>query len=113
MGNSLPIAEIGAPVPTPMKPTVLFVDDSSTIITTVTIAPEDEPFQLVTATDGEQALRKIRGGLRPDVIVTDLNMPGVGGLADPEPYFSGIGVARSTATAVTAFCGEPSIKRSL
>ena len=27
-------------------------------------------------------------------------------------YFSGIGVARSTATAVTLFCGEPSITRS-
>jgi hypothetical protein len=28
------------------------------------------------------------------------------------PHFSGIGVPRSTATAVTEFCGEPSIKRS-
>ena len=27
-------------------------------------------------------------------------------------YFSGIGVARSTGTAVTLFCGEPSITRS-
>ena len=80
MGDSLPIAEIGAPVPTPMNPTVLFVDDSSTIITTVTIALEDEPLQVVTANDVEQALQKIRGGLRPDVIVTDLNMPGLGGL---------------------------------
>jgi hypothetical protein len=40
--------------------------------------------------------------------------PGQGpmGPLDPGPQRSGIGVPRSTATAVTLFCGEPSITRS-
>jgi two-component system chemotaxis response regulator CheY len=63
-----------------MARTVLFVDDSSTIITTVKIALEGVPFHVVTAHDGVEAMRRIRMGLRPDVIVTDLNMPAMGGL---------------------------------
>ena len=34
------------------------------------------------------------------------------GSADPTAHLTGIGVPRSTGTAVTAFCGEPSISRS-
>ena len=63
-----------------MARTVLFVDDSSTIITTVMIALEGEPFRVVTAQDGVEAMCKVRAGLRPDVIVTDLNMQVMGGL---------------------------------
>ena len=41
---------------------------------------------------------------------TPTSMPG---WTDAEAdYFTGIGVARSTGTAVTLFCGEPSITRS-
>jgi CheY-like chemotaxis protein len=32
-----------------------------------------------TATSGEEALAKLQGGLSPDVVLLDMNMPGLGG----------------------------------
>jgi two-component system chemotaxis response regulator CheY len=63
-----------------MHPTLLFVDDCSTIRATVMIALEGEPFHVEVAEDGLEALGKIQRGLRPAVIVSDLNMPRMGGL---------------------------------
>ena len=37
-------------------------------------------YEVVEATSAEQALRKIRKGLRPDLIVTDHLMPGMSGV---------------------------------
>jgi two-component system chemotaxis response regulator CheY len=33
-----------------------------------------------TASDGQQALDKLKAGVKPDLILTDLNMPVMGGL---------------------------------
>jgi two-component system chemotaxis response regulator CheY len=62
-----------------MHPTLLFVDDCSTIRATVRIALEGEPFNVELADNGLLALGKIQRGLRPDVIISDLNMPQMGG----------------------------------
>jgi len=37
-------------------------------------------FSVQTAADGVQALTKLKGGLKPDLIITDINMPSMGGL---------------------------------
>ena len=37
-------------------------------------------FKVETAGDGEQALKRIQGGLKPDLIITDINMPKMDGL---------------------------------
>ena len=59
---------------------VLVVEDSPTIISVVKYFLELEGFEVLVAEDGliglEMALRE-----RPDVIVTDVNMPGMGGMA--------------------------------
>lgn len=38
-------------------------------------------FHVETAGDGEEALRRISTGRQPDVVLLDLEMPGMGGLA--------------------------------
>ncbi len=37
-------------------------------------------FKVETASDGEQALGKIKSGIKPDLIITDINMPKLDGL---------------------------------
>jgi two-component system chemotaxis response regulator CheY len=37
-------------------------------------------FEVKTAADGVQALTLLKGGLKPDLIITDINMPNMGGL---------------------------------
>jgi len=37
-------------------------------------------FKVETAGDGEQALAKIKSGLKPDLIITDINMPKMYGI---------------------------------
>ena len=37
-------------------------------------------YQVDTATDGEVALNKLKGGLKPDLIITDINMPKLDGI---------------------------------
>ena len=37
-------------------------------------------FEVQTASDGAQALSKLKTGFKPDLIITDINMPNMGGL---------------------------------
>ena len=37
-------------------------------------------FEIETAGDGLEALGKLKGGYKPDLIITDVNMPNMGGL---------------------------------
>ncbi len=61
-----------------MKKKVLLVDDIKEFRTLVKIILSGN-YDVVTAEDGEDALKKIEEGLHPDVIVTDLMMPRVDG----------------------------------
>jgi DNA-binding NarL/FixJ family response regulator len=61
------------------RPTVLLADDHAIVVEGLASLLRDE-FDLVgTVADGAQLLEAARG-LRPDVIVTDVAMPGTGGL---------------------------------
>ena len=63
-----------------MAKTILIVDDSATMVLSVKSTLEMNGFTVDTASDGVQALAKLKGGLRPDLIITDVNMPNMDGL---------------------------------
>jgi len=63
-----------------MGKVVLIVDDSATMILSVKSTLEMNGFDVETAHDGVQALKQLTDGLKPDLIITDVNMPNMDGL---------------------------------
>lgn len=61
------------------KPKLLLVDDEEEFVDTLAERLHLRGFQVLTATDGEGALRLIEKEL-PQVVVLDVMMPGQGGL---------------------------------
>ncbi len=59
---------------------VFVVDDSTTMLLSLKSTLEIRGFKVETASDGQQALTKIKGGRKPDLIITDINMPHMAGL---------------------------------
>jgi DNA-binding response OmpR family regulator len=62
------------PLATGARPTVLVVEDNVVVRDTVTMLLEDEGFNVVTAIDGIDGLRKFHN-IKPDVVRTDIIMP--------------------------------------
>ena len=60
---------------------VLLVDDSATMLMSLKGSLEISGFRVETAPDGAAALRRLTSGLRPDLIITDINMPHMDGLS--------------------------------
>jgi CheY-like chemotaxis protein len=58
--------------------TILVVDDDAAILRVVEFALERSGYQVKTAPDGQNAL-KLLGKLVPDVMILDVNMPGLSG----------------------------------
>ena len=63
-----------------MAKIILIVDDSATMLMSVKSNLEMNGFKVETASDGLQALNKLKSGTKPDLIITDINMPNMGGL---------------------------------
>lgn len=63
-----------------MSKTILIVDDSATMIMSVKSNLEMNGFKVETAGDGVQALSKLKAGIKPDLIITDINMPNMDGV---------------------------------
>jgi two-component system chemotaxis response regulator CheY len=63
-----------------MAKTILIVDDSATMLMSVKNNLEIAGFKVETAEDGAKALAKLKGGSKPDLIITDINMPNMGGM---------------------------------
>ena len=63
-----------------MAKTIFIVDDSATMLMSVKSSLTMSGFKVETAGDGVQALAKLKGGIKPDLIITDINMPNMGGL---------------------------------
>jgi CheY-like chemotaxis protein len=61
--------------------TVLVVDDSPVMLRYLQTILEFAAYQVETAGGGEAALARIRDGGHADVVLLDLEMPGMGGLA--------------------------------
>lgn len=60
--------------------TVFVVDDSAVMLMSVKQTLEMAGFKVETAKDGLEALNKIKEGFKPDLIVTDINMPNMNGI---------------------------------
>jgi two-component system chemotaxis response regulator CheY len=63
-----------------MAKTILIVDDSATMLMSLNSILSVAGYQVESATNGKLALDKLQAGLRPNLIVTDINMPVMGGL---------------------------------
>jgi two-component system chemotaxis response regulator CheY len=63
-----------------MAKTVMIVDDSTTTLMSLKNTLEISGFAVVPATDGVKALETLQRGPKPDLIITDINMPRMGGI---------------------------------
>ena len=63
-----------------MAKTIMIVDDSPTMLMSLKANLEISGFKVETASDGVQGLAKLKSGVKPDLIITDINMPNMGGL---------------------------------
>lgn len=63
-----------------MQKSILAVDDSITMRQTISIVLEKEDYKVTTANDGKDALNKLKGSERFNVIITDVNMPNMDGI---------------------------------
>jgi two-component system chemotaxis response regulator CheY len=61
-------------------PTILLVDDSRTILMSISAVLTKSGYTVETAPDGTDGLAKVKAGLKPAVILTDLNMPKMDGI---------------------------------
>src|SRR5262249_56810057 len=60
--------------------TILIADDDPTVVQLLTLTLQPEGFRLLTASNGETALRMARAE-RPALILLDWQMPGADGMA--------------------------------
>jgi two-component system chemotaxis response regulator CheY len=63
-----------------MAMTILVVDDSVTMVMSLKTTLTMNGFLVETANNGQAALDKLKAGVRPNLILTDINMPLMGGL---------------------------------
>jgi two-component system chemotaxis response regulator CheY len=59
---------------------IFIVDDSATMVMSVKNSLEIAGFKVETAADGIKALAKLKSGIKPDLIITDINMPNMSGM---------------------------------
>lgn len=63
-----------------MSKSVFVIDDSATMLMSVKQTLEMSGLKVDTAKDGLEALNKLKAGLKPDLIITDINMPNMNGI---------------------------------
>jgi two-component system chemotaxis response regulator CheY len=63
-----------------MAKTILIVDDSTTMLMSLRNSLEIGGFKVLAASDGQLALDQLKSGAKPDLIITDINMPNMGGI---------------------------------
>ena len=62
------------------KPKILVVDDEQELLTSIKLILSREKMDVVTANCAEEALLAMQQSLTPDLVISDLMMPGIGGL---------------------------------
>jgi len=60
--------------------TIFIVDDSLTMLMSLKTSLQISGYVVETASDGKQAMDKLLSGLKPDLIITDINMPNMDGI---------------------------------
>jgi two-component system chemotaxis response regulator CheY len=63
-----------------MAKKIFVVDDSATMLSTLKTSLIMNGFEVETAVDGVDALAKLKSTLKPDLMITDVNMPNMDGL---------------------------------
>ena len=63
-----------------MAKTILIVDDSATMLMSLKTTLTMGGYQVETASNGQLALDKLKAGAKPNLILTDVNMPVMGGM---------------------------------
>ena len=63
-----------------MAKTILVVDDSATMLMSLKTTLAMGGYQVETARNGQLALDKLKAGAKPSLILTDVNMPVMGGM---------------------------------
>jgi len=61
------------------KKKILIVDDDAFLLDMYALKFSQNSFEVYTASGGEQAIEKLKGGLVPDIILMDIIMPGMDG----------------------------------
>ncbi len=59
---------------------VFLVDDSTTVLLSTASILAKAGYEVEKAASGAEALGKLKSGLKPDLLITDLNMPGMNGI---------------------------------
>ena len=59
---------------------ILLVDDEPGMLRYIRTLLEVDEYTVETASTGEEALQRVEKGLRPDLVLLDLLMPGIDGL---------------------------------
>lgn len=62
------------------KTAVLVVDDSPAMLRYLRLLLELEAYEVETANTGEEALRRVKEGYSPTIVLLDVEMPGIDGL---------------------------------
>jgi len=99
---------------------ILVVEDDRQILAIISLLLEDEGYEIVTASDGRQALARLREGPSPDLIILDLMLPALDGwefrtIQRADPNLAGIPVlavsadssAKAEAIDAAAFLPKP------
>lgn len=60
--------------------TIMLVDDSATILLSITNILSKAGYGVEKAANAEQGLAKFKTGAKIDLLITDLNMPGMNGI---------------------------------
>ena len=60
--------------------TVMLVDDSPTMLMSLKAVLTKAGLAVETSNDGDSALARLTSGLKPDLIISDVNMPGIDGI---------------------------------
>jgi two-component system chemotaxis response regulator CheY len=63
-----------------MAKKILVVDDSVTMVMSLKTTLTLNGYEAESAGNGREALDKLEAGLKPDMIITDINMPVMGGM---------------------------------
>jgi len=59
---------------------IMLVDDSTTILLSMSAILSKAGYEVEKASSADEGLTKFIGGLKPDLLITDLNMPGMNGI---------------------------------
>ena len=63
-----------------MSKTIMLVDDSATILLSISNILTKAGYGVEKASTGNEALAKFNGGIKVDLLITDLNIPGMNGI---------------------------------